>query len=142
MDEHDLDWAAGLFEGEGTITIGVRKSDRTFRLICTVGNTDFAVIAFFHDRWPGWVQPAYGERPGRRPSRSWTVAGPRAEAFVREIGPYLRTERVRRKADLALEFRAAQSRRKLVWTAPGYKAEQERIYQAMRALNRRGVPIE
>lgn len=139
VSQADLHWAAGLFEGEGTITIALRSSDETYRLVVTMGNTDPEVVAFFQDRWPSWVQPAYGERPGRKPAWTWTAAGPRAEAFVRAIQPYLRTARVRAKAELALAFRGAQGqpgRRKY-----GHTEIQRRLYAAMRVLNRRGVEV-
>lgn len=136
----DLHWAAGLFEGEGTVTIGVRKSDETYRLICCVGNTDPQVIEFFHQRWGGWVQPAYGDRPGRKPAWMWTVAGPRAQNFAESILDHVRTDRVRRKLLLGLEFRSFQSRNGRASSGLGYKERQRSIYEALRALNRRGVP--
>lgn len=138
--EPDLNWAAGLFEGEGTVTIAVRNQDSTYRLVCMVGNTDREIIDFFASRWGGWVQPAYGERPGRQPAWTWTVAGPRAEAFLREIEPHVRTIRVRNKIRLGLSLRAHQSRKTSVRKADAdYKAKQRKLYLAMRSLNRRGV---
>ena len=139
ITHEDLAWAAGLFEGEGTITIAVRNCDDTFRLVCIIGNTDRQVLDFFQSRWPGWYQPPYGERPGRKPSWSWTVAGPAAERFLREIGPAFRTDRVRKKCEIGLKFRSCQSRSARVHQAWGYKAAQRRLYQEMRDLNRRGA---
>lgn len=139
VTEEDLHWAAGLFEGEGTVTIAVRRQDETYRLLCTLGNTDREVVEFFLKRWGGWFQPAYGEPPGRRPAWYWTVAGPRAEQFVRAIEPYIRTRRVRLKIDVALHFRAYQSNQKRFWSKPGYRETQRELYVEMRELNRRGV---
>src|SRR5262245_43395380 len=96
-EKQKLAWARGLFEGEGTSTIGVRKSNETYRLIATVRNTDISIVEFFYHRWSGWLQPAYGSRPGRKPAWYWTVAGPRAERFLRAIEPFVFTERVRMK---------------------------------------------
>lgn len=138
IPELDLAWAAGLFEGEGTVTIAVRNSDSTYRLIVTVGNTDGEVVDYFHQRWDGWKQPAYGERPGRQPAWYWTVAGPRAETFLTQLRPYLRTSRVQAKADLGLEFRRCQSRRTSVSQAEGYKDTQRALYERMKVLNLRG----
>lgn len=134
-------WAAGLFEGEGTITIAVRNQDSTYRLVCVIGHTDRQVINFFHHRWGGWVQPAYGERPGRKQAWSWTVAGPVAEQFLVSIQPFVLTLRVRRKLLLALDFRREQTSLKSVWSKPEYKAAQRQAYSEMRLLNRRGAPI-
>lgn len=135
----DLAWAAGLFEGEGTVTIAVRNSDATFRVVCIVGNTDREIIEFFHGRWGGWDQRVYGKRPGRKPAWTWTVAGPRAVAFLMDLLPYVRTQRVREKIELALEFRAAQSSKKSVWSKADYKTKQRALYEKMRVLNKRGV---
>lgn len=132
----DRHWAAGLFEGEGTITIGVRNLDDTYRLVACMGNTDADVVAFFQSRWPGWVQPFYGERVARKAGSMWTRAGPRAEAFVRELLPFFRCARVRRKAQLGLRLRACQHEG---GRGSHYKAEQRIVYLAMRELNARGA---
>lgn len=137
--EADMNWAAGLFEGEGTITIAVRNLDSTYRLVCIMGNTDMQVVKFFDRRWRGWVQPAYGERPGRKPAWYWTVAGPAAAEFLQQIQPYLRTSRVKKKCKLALQFRDGQSRDRSVFTRPVYKRKQRALYLRMKALNRRGI---
>jgi len=135
----DRIWAAGLFEGEGTITIARRGQDDTYRLVCTVGNTDLQIINFFHQRWGGWHQPAYGERPGRKKAWTWTVAGPAAESFLRAVEPFIVTLRVRRKLRLAVDFRSGQSRLTRVSQAPGYKDAQRMAYAEMKRLNKRGV---
>lgn len=130
-------WAAGIFEGEGTVTIAVRNQDETFRLVCMVVNTDEQIIVPLHDRWGGWKQ--YRELPGnRRPAWTWTVTGPRAEQFVRDIHPFIRTDRVRAKFVLALRFRADQSTDVVAQRTPGYKPRQREHYLAMRGLNKRG----
>lgn len=137
-DATALSWAAGIFEGEGTITIAVRNQDRTFRLVCIMSNTDRQMISIFHTWFDGWVQPAYGERPGRKPAWSWTVSGPAAVKFLEQVSPYFRTLRVRRKCDLAFHFRETQeggAGPKL----PGVKAKQEHLYAEMKERNRRGV---
>lgn len=135
----DRIWAAGLFEGEGTITIAKRSRDNTYRLVVIIGSTDTQIVNFFHRRWGGWNQPAYGPRPGRKPARYWTVAGPAAAAFLQAIAPHIVTVRVRRKLLLAFDFRRAQSRLKRVWRTPEYKQSQIQAYNEMRELNRRGL---
>lgn len=137
----DLAWAAGLFEGEGTIAIARRGQDDTYRLLVTISNTDEEIIDFFYTRWGGWRQGAYGERPGRKPAWTWTVAAGRAEGFLRDIAPFLRTERVRRKHRLAVRFRLGQSNSKREQNRPDYKARQRECYEQMRELNRRGIKV-
>lgn len=135
----DLRWAAGMFEGEGTVTIARRGRDDTYRVVVILGNTDEQVVDFFYQRWGYWKQPAYGSREGRQPAWYWTAAGPGAEVFLRDIRPYLRTDRVRRKVELALGFRDHQSRSRRRQSDPRYKERQRELYAQMRILNRRGV---
>jgi hypothetical protein len=139
LSVRDLSWAAGIFEGEGTVTIAVRRSNETYRLLCMVGNTDTEIVDFFHERWGGWKQPAYGERPSRQPAWYWTAAGPTAGRFLWDIYSYLRTERVRRKVRTAFLFRAGQSSQRRIWSRPDYKPRQRELYLDMKELNRRGV---
>ncbi len=137
----ELAWAAGLFEGEGTVTIAKRSRDDTYRLVAIVTNTDEQIIDFFVERWGGWKQGLYGERPGRKPGWSWTVAGPGAATFLQAIEPWVRTTRVREKIDLGLYFKACQSRRRRVFCDPAYRQTHRELYAQMRDLNRRGVEV-
>lgn len=139
VTEADRNWAAGLFEGEGTVTLALRSLDETYRLVVTMANTNHQILDFFQDRWPGWIQPAYGKRPGRQPAWYWTLAWGKAECFLREIEPYLRTHRVREKFRVALAFRDHQSRSASVWNKPDYKPRQRALYLEMKALNKRGI---
>lgn len=142
LTDRELAWAAGLFEGEGTITIAIRNLDETYRLLVTLGNTDRQVVEFFHDRWGGWLQPVYGERPGRQPAWTWTVTAGRAETFLRKLRPHVVTDRVKRKLAIALAFRKHQSSLPHDWRDPAYKPHQRSLYLEMRELNRRGVQKE
>lgn len=136
---HDLAWAAGLFEGEGTVTIGRRGSNDTYRLIATVQMTDHEAIAFFDERWSGWMQ--YNARDGvrHRPTFVWTVNAQHAEDFLCDIAPYLHTSRVQEKVAVALRFRELQSSLRRVYAAPGYKDNQRALYQELATLNLRGA---
>lgn len=136
--EDDFSWGAGLFEGEGTVTIGVRRSDDTYRLICTIGMTDQQIIEWFADRWGGWLQLGHHQER-RRPVWIWTVAGPRALAFVLDLEPYIRSDRVRAKFAVALAFRELQGAYQFGPRSAEHKAQQRALYEQMKKLNRRGV---
>lgn len=139
LDAVELSWAAGIFEGEGCVSIAVRNSDETYRLVCVIGSTDREMVEFFHVRWGGWLQPGYGHRGNRKPSWSWTATASWAEKFLNDVRPYLRLPRIQAKVELALQFRTRQSRSAHVYKARGYKAAQREIYHQMRGLNRRGA---
>lgn len=134
----DLAWAAGLFEGEGTFTIGIRRSDETYRIIAMVGNTDFQIIEFFRHRWDGYISQRK-DAPGRKTAWHWTLIGPRAYAFIRQIRPFLRTDRVLAKADLCIAFRQHKEQNLRTMPLDSYKAVQRDMYRSMRRLNARGA---
>lgn len=142
VTELDLAWAAGLFEGEGCISIGVRNSDETYRLICIIGSTDRETIEFFHRRWGGYFQRGFGKQPNHKPSWTWTLIGPKAAAFLAAIQPHVRTQKTREKLELGIRFQSGRLPGGTGGYMPGYKEGQRQIYQTMRRLNRRGVPVE
>lgn len=133
----DLHWAAGLFEGEGTVTIaksgGVKRPTLT-RTRVIIGNTDREVVDFFAERWGGRIRPRPPSSERARPSFEWALGGAAAAFFLRDVQPFLRTQRVREK--FAVVLRAEEVRR-----ADPFYARDE-LHEAMcriRALNRRGV---
>src|SRR5712692_947363 len=138
MNDDELNWAAGMFEGEGTIRIAKNwspKGERTYSLQCMVSNTDHSIIDFFNDRWPGGNRP---ERPrgNQRPQRRWVVSGKQAEAFLRKLRPHLRTNRVLKKVNVAFLF---QIQKKLYRDDPSDRAkyldEQRNCYEKMKRFN-------
>lgn len=136
--EAQVVWAAGLFEGEGTIAIAVRRGHGpdTYRLVCSVTNTDRQVIDYFHERWHGWLAPMR-DRPGRQPAWHWIVAGPTAEAFLNEVAPYFVTDRVADKAVIGLRLRDATG--SIGQRDVERKARQRHLYERLRVLNQRGA---
>lgn len=134
-----LVWAAGLFEGEGTITLARRGHDDTYRLQTQVSSTDEEIVDFFVTTWGGWKVPFYGDRPGRQPGWQWIAAGPTAEQFLRGIAPHVLTLRVWQKLQIALHFRRHQATWRGPATDPDYKATQHALYLEMKYLNRRGL---
>lgn len=138
MDVVDLAWAAGLFEGEGTVRINTATKRNLGHLIVSVVNTDRSTVEFFQDRWPGTLRGATGLNPlKQRPAWVWTVAARKAAAFLTDIQPYLRSERVRRKAALGLEFQAQKARTN--WVSDEYRETQWLFFMEMKELNLRGV---
>lgn len=129
----DLAWAAGLFEGEGTITIS--KSREYTRPHVSVTSTDIEVIEFFASRWPAEIKH---REPGGNARRAfvWYVGNATgARQFVNDILPHLRTERVRAKAELLLED---LDERRQGSRDPKYRARSNERMARMRELNRRG----
>jgi len=120
----DLAWGAGLFEGEGTITMHPNGTPYVI-----VGNTDHQVIDFFCRHWPGCVtvhNPANVNQNARE-AWDWRIGGWKALLFLREMRPHFRTDRVIGKTVLVLD-------------AGGLPHAQRREHVArIRVLNRRGL---
>jgi hypothetical protein len=137
MSELELAWAAGLFEGEGTISINKAHTKHLSTLRCMVGNTDKEIVDFFLQRWGGhWHEvKASGNK---RTAWKWSVAATKAAKFIADIVPYLRTIRVRKKAALGLEFQAQKSVRYWERRSDEYRAIQLSYYLRMKELNIRG----
>lgn len=138
MTKTELAWAAGLFEGEGTVRINKATWRNLGHLCVSVCNTDREVVEFFQVRWPGYLKPATGLRPDQRPAWVWVIAARRAAAFLRDVAPFIQTTRVAGKIKVGLEFQDGKSRCHAVCRAPSYAMDQFASYLYMRELNVRG----
>jgi hypothetical protein len=139
MDNADLAWSAGLFEGEGSIAIArYRRDDRgAFRLNLTLRMTDEQCVEAFYDALGIGYVSFIGRIPPWRPVWGWSAGGKAALAALQAMLPYFRSDRVRTKAELAIEFQLA---RRVGTPArdPLYKAIQAEQHERMRILNLRG----
>lgn len=138
MTRLELAWAAGLFEGEGSVRINKATRRNLGHLIASVCNTDRQVIEFFQERWPAYMKPATGLRPEQRPAWVWVIAARRAAAFLSQIQPYLQTDRVREKARVGLEFQQGKCYGRGYRLTDEYRVEQFNAYLWMKELNVRG----
>jgi hypothetical protein len=130
--------ASGFFEGEGWLTLAPRRGadgSSAYTLLAGANNTAPETLDFLAARWAG-SRGCY-ERPGYRPLHTWRLSGRAAAEFLRDVEPFLLSERLRAKVEVALRFRflrdgAASNDEDLQW-------RQEACALAMRALNRRGA---
>lgn len=135
----ELAWAAGLFEGEGTVRINKPTKRNLGHLVVSVVNTDRDVLDFFQQRWPGYMKPATGLDPRRqRPAWVWVVAARRAAEFLRCIRPFLVRRMVMKRIEHALDFQDGKRVGRATRTRE-YVEEQWFAYLWMRELNARGV---
>lgn len=134
-------WAAGHFEGEGSIMLlsGGRKCVSLPRI--SLASTDRAVIDFFQATWPGHVtrhQPR-SKNGVAKAAFKWTLERSETiEGFVLDIRPFLKRRTVAARADLMVED--LRARADLRQTPAARAAKLERMAR-MRALNRRGIAV-
>lgn len=147
MNELDLSYAAGLFDGEGCIMISrsrARGNDSTkYMLYVTVANTDVEIMSWMFQMFGGALKAARivdGQRFGRKPCYHWRLASSKAERFLLTLTPFLRIKR--KQAELALEFRRSLCVRK---NGPHGQMVDDEIYRRrgfwarMKALNGKAV---
>lgn len=122
VPELDACWAAGHFEGEGTVTLqsgGARPF--AFKPLVSLSSTDQEVIEFFRSRWPA---SALAPRvPTSRSKQVWTwrLSGAvRVHRFLGDVRPHIRTSRVLEKVDVVARFceRLLSEQRHCVAKAP------------------------
>jgi hypothetical protein len=141
MNEIELAWAAGLFEGEGTVRINKPGVRNWGHVAVSVVNTDRQVVDWFQARWPGYMRPATGLREDQRDAWVWVIAARRAIAFLEQIKPFVVRDAVREKISVAIDFQ--QQKRNDVRLLSyedrySYAEQQWNAYWWMRVLNKRG----
>ena len=99
---------AGLFDGEGYITVSIPRERNTSVLIVGLGSTDLSVIAELHRTFGGCVTAVrLSSRLSRKRSREWKTTNDGAANFLRIVFPYLRIKK--RQAALAFKLRKVMS---------------------------------
>lgn len=131
----ELAWAAGLFEGEGSVRISKPAHRNWGSLNVDVPNTDEQIVRFFSERWYGSVHyhPGTGRRRGYW---RWRSNALQAARFLTDIRPYVVTDRVATRIDHGLAFQAQKQRNRSDYE---YGAAQWHFYWWMAELNFRGV---
>lgn len=107
----DVVYAAGLFDGEGCVHIGVvnkKISGGTHRLQINLASTDPRPILFLQERFGGWVRNVQN-KGSRKPAFYWVISGPDGENFLRLIQPHciIKADQI----SLALAFRATMGKK-------------------------------
>ena len=99
------EWAAGFFDGEGSISIRPHSHGRSERLYVAVSQRSRAPLEALRETYGGSVSKT------RTPSNChrWRITGVGAEAFLRRIQPHALVKR--EPIAIALEFRATKGLR-------------------------------
>lgn len=107
----DLAWIAGLFDGEGSVTISYAKhtgkrQDKGFFLVATVSQNRRDVLELLKCRFGGHISPK--NPPTHKRCSHWIVTSKAAETFLRYIQPYVKLKQL--VVELALEYRSLVGR--------------------------------
>lgn len=143
MNERDAIYLAGILDGEGCVSLGVRK-----RIYVTptlqVTNTDRRLTDWLLCTLGGSVYDHRETRPGRKQCYLWSIAGAKARNIIREVRPYLRLKD--KQADIILSLATIDRKEiprdgktgKLLRLSPDYHVATAHAVSLIRALNWRG----
>jgi hypothetical protein len=91
INEHKIIWIAGLFEGEGTISILKNKVRLAIQM------TDYDVIKFVYDNFGGNVHAPKKQKSYHKKSWIWYLSKQKeVKDFLNDIIPYLFSRRKQR----------------------------------------------
>jgi hypothetical protein len=127
ISETDRAYAAGFFDGEGTIFIEKPRAQRGYALIVAIGQRDSEPLKWLQARWGGSIKPHSASMRAYR----WCCIGSSAGRFLTDIAPYLKCKR--EAARLALELQATKSH--ALRATPEYLRWCEEIRQSIKNLN-------
>ena len=137
MKKINLSYFAGIFDGEGSISLSKTNSSKsnTFVLYVCVGNTNEWIIQQLKFCFGGIV--TYQEPKGnKKPRWMWTLQAQKALGFLVLIEPYLHIKRP--QAEIAIRFQK-HKRRTGVYSPPqDYLDLEKELKEAMSRLNHRG----
>ena len=99
MNQNDIAYIAGLFDGEGCVTCKQRKTKRNDRggkiynqwyIRCEIAMTDKAVIEWFHTTlgFGWWKEKKYNNKPKYKKQWRWCCGYRDALKFAKIIWPY------------------------------------------------------
>jgi len=102
MVDTELAYAAGLFDGEGSISLVRQKNNRSHSPQVAVASNDYEVLEWFQKRFGGSIVTKQPRMPTHSVSYDWRLTDRRALTFLQLIRPYLVIERKIQRIDLLL----------------------------------------
>lgn len=103
MDENDLHYAAGLFDGEGSITL-IGRTGKMKSLRVSVSSTCPDLLLFMQRVFGGKIYNLPVRVAHYRPQQEWILIGRKAVEFLVIVRPLLRETRKRARADAAIDL--------------------------------------
>lgn len=140
ISDIDLCWAAGHFEGEGTITISAKQREGYARPTASLCSTDLQVIELFNSWWPtsrAGCKPRFPKcNSNAKPVHRWEINSAfKVRAFIDQIEPFLKTDRCKEKFVVVSEFT-----NKVLEPSQGVRKQRYPEYKEMiMRLNHRGI---
>lgn len=97
-----LAYAAGLFDGEGSVSLVRQRNNRSHSPQVAVASVDYEVVLWFRKHFGGSIVTKQPRKSSHSVSYDWRLTDRRALDFLKLIRPYLVIERKIRRIDLLL----------------------------------------
>lgn len=127
VDDTELAYAAGLFDGEGSISLVRQRTNRSHSPQVAVASVDYEVVRWFQKRFGGSIVTKQPRKSNHSVSYDWRLTDRRALRFLELICPYLVIERKIRRVDLLLNEYVACTPRNGRYTQEMAERKQELI---------------
>lgn len=96
MSREELAWLAGLFDGEGHISLRTQLSQRAIGVKIQVTNTHRPLLERIQTITDiGYITTRYRTDPRHRPTHDWHTTGGNAKELLRLLLPWLIAKRER-----------------------------------------------
>ncbi len=145
ITDKELAWAAGFFEGEGTVSI-MRPTKRNYGSLCvSIANTEKHLLDFFQSRWGGAMREMKMFGNCKRAWR-WILSSQQAAVYLADIQPFVFGKRMKERIFLGLAFQGNKwsnvQRRQPIEVREDYWKSNVWFYLQFRHINQRGTCIE
>jgi len=137
LNHLDLAYLAGIFDGEGSISITKshrnKKFNPTYAIRISVQMCNPYIPHLFLDTFGGSIN-CYEHKGNQLPHWHWHLWSTKAIPFLETLMPYLRLKK--NEAELAIEFQLTKKNHH-TYQGNGYSAEQVAVNEAQRILMRK-----
>lgn len=112
VSECDLAYAAGLFDGEGTVTLSKHQATDKFRCpTLSMSSTTLSLLEFMRDVFGGSISFHKTYKSHHKSSYSWKVRNDSALSIAQALQPYIKEPEKRRRIDLLVsQYKIVTSR--------------------------------
>jgi hypothetical protein len=147
LNDPNLAYMAGFFDGEGCISVSLAKGDRWSKygfmsFICTVSNVDKAPLELFEKYFGGRLAPNFVSRRLKNCSDvwSWTVTNKGVSKFLKTMHFFCKVKK--KNISLAIEYynlvKTIKWKRNLDHIDPKVFERCKEIYKELKINNKRG----
>ena len=129
--ETERGYLAGIMDGEGSIVMNGAAGKRLPRMLVQVSSCDHELVEWLRITVGGFVRRRKSKNENWRDHYYWTLHGKKAVAFLQEIGPLMKIDKKRLRAEAAVTY--AKSAR-MGPGDPAYLAERLRLLEIYKAV--------